>query len=331
MTDAAAVLDNARRIADEVLFPQALRVDRADRVPAEHLDLLAKEGFYGVAAPPEFGGLGTEDEASAAAIVEILASGCLATTFVWMQHHGAVIGATYSDRPGVRDTWLAPLSRGERRAGIAYAAVRPGPASVRATAVPGGYVFDGEAPWVTGWDMIDTVHAAARDDSDTVVYALLDAQTGPTLTVERLDLVAVNASRTVLLRFDGHFVPEERVVRTVPHAEVLAADPAGLRFNGSLSLGLVDRCRRLIGPSPLDRELDATRVQLDAATVDQMPAARAAASELALRAAATLAVTAGARAVLRDQHAQRLMREATFLLVFGSRPAIRDALLARLR
>jgi hypothetical protein len=31
-----------------------------------------------------------------------------------------------------------------------------------------------------------------------------------------------------------------------------------------------------------------------------------------------------------DQHAQRLAREAVFLLVFGSRPAIKQALLRRL-
>jgi hypothetical protein len=32
-----------------------------------------------------------------------------------------------------------------------------------------------------------------------------------------------------------------------------------------------------------------------------------------------------------DQHAQRLAREAVFLLVFGSRPAIKTALLHQLR
>ena len=41
-------------------------------------------------------------------------------------------------------------------------------------------------------------------------------------------------------------------------------------------------------------------------------------------------VDAGSRAVLPDHHAQRLVREAAFLLVFGSRPAIRAALLRRL-
>jgi hypothetical protein len=61
-----------------------------------------------------------------------------------------------------------------------------------------------------------------------------------------------------------------------------------------------------------------------------MADARAAASELALRAAAALAVRDGSRAVTVDQHAQRLAREAVFLLVFGSRPRIKSALLERL-
>jgi hypothetical protein len=61
-----------------------------------------------------------------------------------------------------------------------------------------------------------------------------------------------------------------------------------------------------------------------------MAAARAAASELALRAAAALAVRDGAGAITVDAHAQRLAREALFLLVFGSRPAIKSELVARL-
>jgi len=37
----------------------------------------------------------------------------------------------------------------------------------------------------------------------------------------------------------------------------------------------------------------------------------------------------GSRSVAVDQHVQRLAREALFLLVFGSRPGIRSALLRR--
>src|SRR6266508_206671 len=142
------VLDTARRIAEEVLFPAATAVDAADRVPADHLDLLAANGFYGLAAPADAGGLGLADRATASRVIEILASGCLTTTFVWLQHHSAV--AAVADSP-LRKEWLPPLARGDRRAGVVLAGLRPGPPSVRAEPVDGGYLIDGQAPWVTGW------------------------------------------------------------------------------------------------------------------------------------------------------------------------------------
>jgi alkylation response protein AidB-like acyl-CoA dehydrogenase len=310
------VIETAQQIADEVLYPAALAVDGSNVLPASHLDLLAREGFYGLAA-----------DGLTPRIVETLAGGCLATTFVWMQHHGAVGAAAHAGW----SEWLDQLCRGERRAGIALGALRPGPPSVRATPVPGGYRLDGESPWVTGWGMINVLFTAARlvDGVDTVLWALLDAVPGPALQVRPLDLVAVNASATVEVRFDGLFVPAERVTGTMPYAEWPARDAAGLRMNGSFALGVAGRCLRLLGPSPLDAELDDCRSALDAATPADLPDARAAASELAMRAATTLVVSSGARSVLRDHHAQRLLREATFLLVFGSRPAIRQSLLAR--
>ena len=47
----------ARELATEVLAPAAMRVEASERVPPEHLDLLAAEGFYGLAGPREAGGL----------------------------------------------------------------------------------------------------------------------------------------------------------------------------------------------------------------------------------------------------------------------------------
>jgi alkylation response protein AidB-like acyl-CoA dehydrogenase len=262
--------------------------------------------------------------------VETLASGCLATTFVWLQHQSALRAAAESTRPGIRERWYEPLSRGRRRAGVALAALRPGPPSVRARRVEGGYVIDGEAPWVTGWDMVDTLYTTARDERDTVVWALLDATVGDALSVEPLDLVAVRASRTVLVRFDGYFVPDERVTQVGPYAEWAARDAAGLRLNGSLALGVAARCIALSGSERLRRSLDRCRAALDAGTPESMPDARAAAAALAARAAAVLTATHGASAVLRGSHPERLTREALFLLVFGSRPSIKAALVRRL-
>jgi alkylation response protein AidB-like acyl-CoA dehydrogenase len=330
MADAAAMRRRAEQIAEEVLFPAAMSVDRADRIPASHLDLLAKEGFYGVAAPPELGGLGMADLTEVAYLLETLASGCLATAFVWLQHHSCVRAAAASTQPGVTERWLGPLARGERRGGVALAGLRPGAAGLRVTPAAGGYLLDGEAPWVTGWDMIDTVHVAARDADDVIRFLLVDAAPAATLTVRPLELVAAQASRTVNLTFAGHFVPSDRLTGVQPYQEWARTDAPGSALNGFLALGVVRRCCRLLGPSPFDEQLDACRAALLAADAAGTPAARAAASQLALHASAAVAVRTGSRAVLRDNHAQRLVREAAFLLVFGSRPGIRDALLAGL-
>ena len=61
-----------------------------------------------------------------------------------------------------------------------------------------------------------------------------------------------------------------------------------------------------------------------------MATERARTSAFAMQAATALMAHVGSRAILREEHAQRLAREAQFLLIFGNRPMIREALLAAL-
>ena len=89
------------------------------------------------------------------------------------------------------------------------------------------------------------------------------------------------------------------------------------------------RCCRLLGPTPLDAELASLRAELDRLGPGT-PVARAAAGELALRAASALMTAEGSRSLLVTEHGQRLAREAMFILVYALRPASRAALLARL-
>jgi alkylation response protein AidB-like acyl-CoA dehydrogenase len=315
--------DRARHIAETVLYPSAMAVDELLAIPAAQLNELADAGLYGIAGPPEFGGLAA-DLPAFCQVVEILASGCLATTFVWLQHHGAVRALAASPNHALRDAWLGPLVTGQRRAGVALGGARPGPVLLQARRVPGGYELDGRSPWVTGWGMVDVLYTLARGAGPELIAALIPARPAATLTARRLDLVAVNASATVELSFAGHFVPDEQVSSVVPQAEWLAADSRGLRPNGSLALGVAARCCRLAGPGPLDAELGQLRARLDGADADSMPAARAAAAAFAFRAAGAAVAVTGSGSILAGQHPQRLARESLFLLVFGSRPAIRE-------
>jgi alkylation response protein AidB-like acyl-CoA dehydrogenase len=96
-----------------------------------------------------------------------------------------------------------------------------------------------------------------------------------------------------------------------------------MRTNGSLALGVAGRCARLLGSTALDERLADCRAALDEASIDEMPAARAAAGVLAVEAAAALVASGGGRSIVRDHHAQRLARESMFLLVQGQTPTIR--------
>jgi len=324
------ILAVARRLADEVLFPDAMRVDRLDVLPAAHLDALAAAGLYGAPAPADAGGLGL-DLPEVSKVVEELAGGCMAAAFVLIQHFRLVMTLAAEDAPArMRDRWLASACQGRTRGGIALTGLIPGPPQLRAELAEGGWRLDGTAPWVTGWGLIDLVQVVARGPGDTVVTLIMDAAAQPGLTVTRQRLAAVDASVTVRLGFDRVVIPQERFVDQVPFDPAVSVQPAGLRINGSLALGVARRCVRLLGPGPLDDEVTACRERLDAALVADpapMADARAAAAELALRATAALAVRDGGSAVTVDQHAQRLAREAVFLLVFGSRPGIKSALL----
>ena len=331
-TIARDVLAAARGLADDLLFPDAMRVDGLDVLPVAHLDALAALGLYGAPAPVQAGGLGL-DLAATCAVVEELACGCLTTTFVWLQHRGLVMTLAAEGTPAaLRDRWLGLACRGEVRGGIALTGLIPGPPLLRVRPAAGGWRLDGEAPWVTGWGLIDLLLVEARGPGDSVVSLILDAAACPGLTVTRQRLSAVNASVTVRLGFDDVVVPAERLAGQGPFHPEEGLRPDRMRINGSLALGLAGRCTRLLGPGPLDDEIVACRKRLDEAVLAgaaAMAEARAAASELAVRATAALAVRDGSRAVAVDKHAQRLAREALFLLVFGSRPGIKSALLRR--
>jgi alkylation response protein AidB-like acyl-CoA dehydrogenase len=322
-----------RALADEVLFPAAMRVDGLDALPAGHLDALAAAGLYGAPVPREAGGLGL-DLGGICAVAEELASGCLATAFVWIQHRGLVTTLAAEGTPAaLRNRWLVPVCQGKIRGGISTIGLIPGPPRLRAQPAAGGWRLSGEAPWVTGWGLVDLLLLTARGPEETAVTLIVDAVAQPGLTATRERLAAVNASATVRLRFDGVAVPGERFVSQVPVDPAASVRPDRLRVDGSLALGVTGRCCRLLGPGPLDDELAACRQRLDAALAADtatMAQARAVASELAVRAAAALAVRDGSQAVTADAHAQRLAREALFLLVFGLRPAIKSALLRRL-
>ena len=312
------VVERAQQIADEVLFPAALATDAADVVPRELLEALADAGLYGSALDVGF--------STVCAVQEALASGCLTTAFLWAQHLGLVHALAVGGNEELNARWLDRLASGEVRAGLALGGALPQP-TLHARADADGWRLDGASPFVSGWGRIDVVHTAARVD-DEVVWLIVDAQEGPELHVERLRLAVLDATATVRASFKGLTVPGDRV--TGRHPAGGTTPPEVLRLHAALALGVASRCCRLLGPTLLDDELSACRAELDRLDPVTIFGARAAAGELAVRAAAALSVAQGSRSLLVSDHAQRLAREALFTLVYALRPGSKDALLTQL-
>jgi alkylation response protein AidB-like acyl-CoA dehydrogenase len=308
-----------------VFTNDAAHVDRANSIPLSHFDELASLGLYGAFAPIELGGLGLT-LAQLCDVVEELASACLATTFVWIQHLRLLAAVLDPNAPAIVGDLRHEIVRGRVRGGVALTGLQPGPAKLTATPTRDGWVLDGEAPWVSGWGLVDYLVVAARGPGDTVVTMALDVRERPGLEVTRRQLSALNATVTVKLAFEAVLVEGDRVLGQVPY-DPSGESPESLRVNGSLALGVTRRCCKVIGLSALDDELRDARAELDGADTKTMANARARACELAVRASHALAVFLGSSSVLEGGIAERTAREAQLLLTFGSRPAIRHSLL----
>jgi alkylation response protein AidB-like acyl-CoA dehydrogenase len=331
-------VSRARRIADTVLFPASIDVDRAGVVPESHFRLLADEGLYGVTVPADQGGGGISVP-EFYEVAEILSSGCLATAFVWLQHHFVAATAVTTGNAAIRERWTSGLVSGALRAGVALAGAVPRPPRLWAKQVDGGYLLSGDSPFVSGWHSVDAVLVLARsaDVDDTLVMGMIEPDTPGGPVAEPVHLVSAQGTDTVRLTFTDHFVPDTAVPGTMPLADFQAGQVYSARTNASVPLGITARCVRLLTDAgmaelagSLTVELDAARDRLDAGLADGdlagMQVARAGAAELAYRAAGAVIVAAGSAGITLSHHAQRLAREAMFTLVAAGRPEMKAEL-----
>jgi alkylation response protein AidB-like acyl-CoA dehydrogenase len=333
------LVDRAHEIADTELFPRAVEVDRTSRIPQTHWQSLADAGLYGIAVAAELGGPGL-DLVDVTEILEVTASGCLATAFTWMQHHGVMAALSASTNTPLREGILPGAAAGRIRCGVAFAGAVPVPPRMRAQRIQDGWRLSGHAPFVSGWSIIELVQISAVDtDSGDVIAGIVPAKAQPGITtVTPQSLFVADATRTVSLDVDGLVIPDDRIVNRVTRADFMANQNFASRLNGTLPLGVARRCAALLdvageadAAAAIRRDTDDIRGHLDAGLGESglLLDARAEGAELAVRASAVLIASAGGSGILRSSVAQLLAREAMFTLVAASRPELKRSLVGR--
>ena len=346
------VLNIARRLAVEVLEPHASATDTSAAPPREGIERLASAGLLGLSIPREYGGL-ESSPATLRRVLEIIASGCGTTAFVYFQHLVGCRHIAGGENTELAARVLPALASGERFCSLAFSHLRrPGPPVLRVSIDASDFVFDGTAPWTTGAGLADVVLLAGTHESGDSIWAVVPLADGGGLTVsEPMQLAAANASSTVSLSCEGLRVGSDSFVKRVSASQLAAETAGAILFFTALSLGVATRATELVAErlaatgseglvaAELSSEIERAREAVDACAARagtpgfdaEALDVRAWCIDLGVRTAHAAVIASGGRANLLVDPAQRLLREAMLYTLTAQTPALRQASLERIR
>jgi alkylation response protein AidB-like acyl-CoA dehydrogenase len=332
------VLDGQTSIL-EPLLPGIRRhadaLDQSGDWPANDLQDLARAGILGLAIPTEFGGA----EASSLTqhlVYEAIARASLGVALILSQRDAA-IGLIEASTSNLRRALLLELAAGAfSTVGIAQLTTsrQGGTPALRAEQDSDGYRVNGVIPWCTGAAKAMFIVAGATNEGSRQILFSLPADAAGLTIDPPMPLVALRSAWTTSLHCDGVLVPDSAILQG-PADKVLARNnhlPLGQAFlaiglcRGALDLiqehqsaaartaaarfesHLHELRGRIMDLSQPGREADATAAA---------PEIRSECNDLALRIThASVALYKGT-ALLAGHPAQRLAREAMFLLVWS--------------
>jgi alkylation response protein AidB-like acyl-CoA dehydrogenase len=115
--DQLAIVERARRLADDEVAPHAAEVDEQARFPSEAVDALGRAGLLGLTVPTDHGGLG-QGLRAAVAVLDEVSQRCPSTGMVYLMHLCAV--ACYGAARELAADELRAAARGEHLGTLAW-------------------------------------------------------------------------------------------------------------------------------------------------------------------------------------------------------------------
>ena len=282
-------------------------------------------------------------------------SGALA--FLQTQHQSAAEMLANSENESLKRQYLPYMSKGQVLVGVGFSQLRrKGDPLVKAIPVEGGYLLNGEVPWVTGFGFFQNFIVGAALPDGRAVYGMVpfietfqDAG-GAIAFSEPMELGAIASTNTVTATLTHWFLPQERVVFVKKAGAIHENDKKNVLYHGFSALGCARAGLDILEAAAKTKQLpflkpafdslneELTRCQTammqalpaDSKTWEERLQLRAWAINLALRCAnAAVTVSSGA-ANYRYHAAHRVYREALVFTVSGQTTAVMEATLAQL-
>ena len=218
-----AIIDTARRFANEQVLPFAAQWDRDSHFEPTLIKRLGDLGFLGMMLPTEYDGLGLDSRTYLLALEEIAAAD--ASVAVMMSVHNSLptqmlnaFGTAEQKR-----RFLAPMARGELLGAFALSEPDAGSdaSAIRCQAHRDGddWIIDGTKAWVTSGThagviivMVRTDSPEARRGSKGVSAFILTPDLAGYGIGKKEDKMGMRASPTVQLTFDRMRVGTDRML-----------------------------------------------------------------------------------------------------------------------
>jgi alkylation response protein AidB-like acyl-CoA dehydrogenase len=329
-TDWPGVLQDIHRRAQEY--------DISGDWPTTDIQALDACGAMRWSVPKQFGG----DELPPLELhlrYEELATASVATALILTQRDSAVGLVAASEGAPKRSTMLGRFAENKHFTTVGIAQLttshQRGAPALRAKRSGNGYQLDGVIPWCTGAAMAHFIVAGAvLDDGQQILFLMEPHLSGVTIEPV-MQLVALRSTFTTSLRLKNVMLDDRWLLRGPSPSGVLGRRNSLTLGQTFLAMGLTraamdliaahdsDRARAAL--SRFDEQLRETRDEVlelsqpgreDAAAAANARV-RGACNDLALRAAHTAVTLYKGTALLADHPAQRLAREALFLLVWS--------------
>lgn len=348
--DHLAAVEAVRTVVEEQLVPKVADIDLNGEYPREILHQLGQVGAFAHAVAPEFQGTGLGLKGALQSIEEI-SKACMSTGFMaWCQ-----VACTWylqnTDNRALAHRLLPDIATGRQLAGTGLSNpmkhfVNIEKIALTAEPVEGGFRVNGMLPWVSNLGAGHWFGIAAKtaNTDDYMMAVVSDEMSGMTLRCNA-HFIALEGTGTYSCVFRDVFVPHDLVLAAPCEDYVLRIRAGFILTQVGMGLGLVDSCIDLMKRSNkrlghVNRFLDDQAEDLEAdllmardrsyALADRLDShdgivegqllrevvqARIVAAELALKAAQSTMLHAGARAYVHGSAPDRKLREAYFVAI----------------
>ena len=322
--------------------------------PQQQLRFCGEFGVFKWFIETEFGGSDWNDQEIVKGYIK-LAGACLTTTFVITQRTGACKRLAASENKNLAQNLLPDLASGKTFAtlGISHLTTSRRHLAnpvLMASESPGGWLLNGNSPWVTGASHADYLVIGSEVEGGGQILLVVDTGLDGIEMGQPNQLVALSGSKTGAVYFDDVLIPHDCVL-SGPTDDVLrngrAKSTGGLQTS-ALAIGLASAALKFLQQEAFSKHRDDLITHVDSLRKQQQELIelilamaggesactneelRTRANSFALRATQSALIAAKGSGFVAGHPVGRWCQEALFFLVWSCPQVVRDASLCEL-